>query len=111
MCGLERPDGVRGAEHVPGPVDSCGTCVWAMVWFVEVHERVDVQELSAYLVDPVGVRNCWRFAVFLVMLLFGVYWVWSLAALVPTLRAAWRAHVFYRDCLGIPTRDLQTMQW
>lgn len=73
--------------------------------------RCWVQGLFAYTVDPVGVRSSWRFTVFAGLLLFGVYWVWTLAALVPALRAAWRAHVFYRDCLGIPTRDLQTMQW
>ena len=69
------------------------------------------QGLSSYILNPLRSRRIWRFAVFLSLAVFAVYWLWSFLSLFPTLRSAWEMHEFYRDKLGIPTRLMQTMEW
>jgi hypothetical protein len=70
------------------------------------------QALTQYILGSSQVfAGTRRLLVVCMLVVFSTYWLWSFLSLVPALQEAWLMRKFYREALGVCTRDMQTMPW
>jgi hypothetical protein len=83
---------------------------WGLLWSCK-DESSCHHHLSAYLRSPIAHPRMADAFVLVWFLLFTLYWAWTVATVVATIREAASMSTLFHDRLGISARELQTMEW
>eukprot|EP00501_MAST-03F_sp_TOSAG23-6_P001855 GSMAST32.ASY1.ANO1.1933.1 assembled CDS len=78
---------------------------------LKCHSESSCKTLEEYITFDSLTTIHWEKIVAGYTIVFFIHWLWSFLSFFPTLKCAFEMKKFYRDKLGLRTRDLQTIPW